>query len=106
MYRHWNEWRGPKYSHLFLHNIGEENYIDLNQGLKFDVPPIALGSANDYSFSPDGKEIAFTMNESNFLATSTNNDIFTLNLSDVKDGETTPYKKISVSLGNDNQPIY
>lgn len=106
MYKHWNEWRGPKYSHLFLHNIGKDNYIDLNQGLKFDVPPIALGSANDYSFSPDGKEIAFTMNESDFLATSTNNDIFTLNLSDVKDGETTPYKKISVSLGNDNQPIY
>lgn len=106
MYRHWNDWRGPKFSHLFLHSFGEDNYIDLNQGLKFDVPPIALGSANDYSFSQDGKEIAFTMNESNFLATSTNNDIFTLNLSDVKDGETTPYKKISVSLGNDNQPVY
>ncbi|MBK8944214.1 MAG: S9 family peptidase [Ignavibacteriae bacterium] len=106
MYRHWNDWRGPKYNHLFLHKIGEGNYIDLNQDLRFDVPPIALGSANDYSFSPDGNEIAFTMNESNFLATSTNNDIFILNLADIKDNESTPYKKISNSLGNDNQPIY
>lgn len=52
-----------------------------------------MGSANDYSFSPNENEIAFTMNESNFLATSTNNDIFILNVNDIKDGEQTPYKK-------------
>ncbi len=106
MYRHWNDWRGPKFNHLFIYDFKTKNYVDLNQGLKFDVPPIALGSSNDYSFSPDGNEIAFTMNESEFLATSTNNDIFILNTSDIKDGEQTPYKKISKSEGNDNQPIY
>ncbi|MCB9249781.1 MAG: S9 family peptidase [Ignavibacteriales bacterium] len=73
---------------------------------EYDVPPIALGSSNDFSFSPDEKEIAFTMNESKFLATSTNNDIFILDLEVLKDGQQINYKKISTSLGNDCQPVY
>jgi dipeptidyl aminopeptidase/acylaminoacyl peptidase len=46
------------------------------------------------------------MNTSNFLASSTNNDIFILNLKDIKEGVQTPNTKISTSEGNDNQPIY
>ncbi len=106
MYRHWNDWRGPKISHLFLYDLKNKVYTDLTLGSKADVPPLALGSANDYSFSPTGSEIAFTMNESDFLATSTNNDIFIIKVKDIKDGEKTPFKKISVSSGNDNQPVY
>lgn len=106
MYRHWNNWRGPKISHLFQYNFEKQNYTDLTLGSKYDVPPLALGSSNDYSFSPDGEEVAFTMNKSDFLATSTNNDIFVLRLSDVKQDEPSPYTKISTSLGNDNQPVY
>jgi len=106
MYRHWNDWRGSKISHLFLFDIEKDAYTDLLPGSKYDSPPLALGSSNDYSFSPTGNEIAFTMNESDFLATSTNNDVFIMKLSDVKDGEKTPYQKISMSEGNDNQPVY
>jgi dipeptidyl aminopeptidase/acylaminoacyl peptidase len=45
------------------------------------------------------------MNEASFLATSTNNDIFTVKVSDVLNNDW-KFKKISVSEGNDNQPIY
>jgi len=101
MYRHWNEWRGDKRSHLFLLNVKTKEYVDLTLNSKFDVPPIALGGDVDYALSPDGNEVAFTMNTDKDLATSTNNDVFIIN-------EKSPgqYKKISVSGGNDNGPVY
>ncbi len=106
MYRHWNEWRDDKRSHLFLLDVNTKDFIDLTFGSDFDVPPIALGSDNDYNFSPDGNEVAFTMNESDHLATSTNNDIFTVELNDLDKESGTPTEKISVSEGNDCEPIY
>lgn len=106
MYRHWNDWRGDKRSHLFVFDVMTKVSVDITLFSKSDVPPIALGSTKDFTFSPDGKEVAFTTNKDEFLATSTNNDIFLINLSDVKNGEKTSSKKISVSKGNDNQPVY
>ncbi len=106
MYRSWNEWRGEKRSHLFLYDIESKEYVDLILNSKSDVPPVDLGSSQDYSFSPDGKEISFTMNPDKVLATSTNNEVYILNISDIKKDEPTPYKKISISTGNDNQPVY
>ena len=106
MYRHWNDWRGPKISHLFMFNIENNIYTDLTLNSKSDVPPLALGSSKDFSFSPTGTEVAFSMNPDPILATSTNNEIFTINLAEVKENEKTPYKKISTSAGNDNHPVY
>ncbi len=106
LYRHWNDWRGEKRSHLFVLDVKTRQATDLTLYSRFDVPPIALGSANDYSFSPDGSEIAFTMNTDGFPATSTNNDIFIIKTADIKQGAGTKYVKISQSKGNDNQPVY
>ncbi len=106
MYRHWNEWREGKRSHLFLLDVETKSYQDLTTGSKHDVPPIALGSANDYSFSPDGYEIALTMNEDKVVATSTNNDIFIIDLRSMGKNSKLGWKKISLSKGNDNQPVY
>ncbi len=106
MYRHWNDWRGDKRSHLYWMNYGTKEYFDVTLTSNFDVPPIALGSANDYSLSPDGEEIAFTMNTDKMLATSTNNDIFILRVSDINKNGKTNFKQISTSKGNDNQPVY
>jgi len=106
MYKTWNDWRGDKRSHLFLYDLESKEYFDLMQGSTSDCPPIDLGSSQDYSFSPDGKEIAFVMNTDKMLAASTNNDIFIINIGDVKKNSVTPIKKISKSLGNDNQPVY
>ncbi len=101
MYRHWDDWRGPKRSHLFVMNLASKEATDLTLNCTHDTPPIALGSSNDYNFSPDGIEVAYTMNKDKMLATSTNNDIFILSL----DGKSKPIK-ISTSMGNDNQPVY
>ncbi|MEW6193999.1 MAG: S9 family peptidase [Bacteroidota bacterium] len=106
MYRSWNDWRGDKRSHLFLYDLQTKEYADLMSGNKSDCPPVDLGGYRDYTFSPDGKEIAFTMNPDKVVATSTNNEVYTINLADVKSGSSAPIKKISNSSGNDNQPVY
>ena len=104
MFRHWDSWRDEKRSHLFLYDVQTGEITDLLYKSKFDVPPVALGSG--YTFSPDGKEIAFCMNESDFIATSTNNDIFTIKLDEINKNGKTPYTKVSVSKGNDTSPAY
>jgi dipeptidyl aminopeptidase/acylaminoacyl peptidase len=101
MYRHWNNWRGEKRNHLFVMELNTKAITDLTLNSINDVPPIALGSSNDYNFSPDGREVVFTMNKDSMLATSTNNDIFIISLDGTGD-----QRKISESKGNDNQPIY
>jgi dipeptidyl aminopeptidase/acylaminoacyl peptidase len=106
LFRHWNEWRNGKWSHLFLLDTKTGKYDDLFLNEEKDVPPIALGSSNDYGFSPDGKEIAITMNPDTMVAISTNNEIYLIELKDVTGNAAVPLKKISVSKGNDNQPVY
>lgn len=106
MYKSWNDWRGPKRSHLFFYDLEKNVFTDLTKGAFYDVPPIDLGSSNDYTFSPDGKEIAFTANLDRKVEISTNNDIHIINVADIKINEAAPFKTISVSKGNDNQPVY
>ncbi len=106
MYRQWNRWLDDKRSHLFLFDAGSKEYIDLTYKMQNDVPPLDLGSDNDFNFSPDDKEIAFTMNPNSVVATSTNNEVYTVNLEGLKNDESAPTKKISESKGNDCQPVY
>jgi len=99
MYRHWNEWLEGNYSHLFLVSADGKNINDITPG-EFHTPTIALGSSHDYCFSPDGNEIAYVTNKNINASTSTNNDIYILNLKSDQPA------KISLSLGNDNNPQY
>ncbi len=100
MYRHWNSWRGEKRSHLFLLDVASGEFKDLTEGNKEDVPPPALGSSNDFNFSPDETEIVYTLNPSFSTAISTNNEIYLLDLSSMQT------KVISKSKGVDCQPVY
>jgi dipeptidyl aminopeptidase/acylaminoacyl peptidase len=106
MFRYWNRWLNGKRSHLFLFNTVSKEYDDLNYKMHNDVPPLDLGSSSDFNFSPDDKEIAFTMNPDTVVATSTNNEIYIVKVADIKQDEKAPVKKISESKGNDNQPVY
>ena len=106
MYRHWNEWRNGKRSHLFLFDIATKSSVDIISGMENDAPPLALGSAKDYAYSPNGNEFAFTMNPTSTVSNSTNNEIYTVQCSDVKAGTDIPRRLISTSPGNDNEPVY
>ena len=101
MYRHWNDWRGHKRSHLFILDVATGDFKDLTEGNKEDVPPPALGSSNDFNFSPDGTEVAYALNPEFTKATSTNIEIYLASLT----APQTP-KLISTSKGVDSQPVY
>ncbi len=107
MYRHWDEWRGGKINRIFLFDVKNKSSVSVTYNNKYDVPPIALGSSNDYNFSPDEKQIAFTMNIDQFISTSTDNDIFTINyLDEIQKGNKIPSVQLYDNNGNDNQPVY
>ncbi len=101
MFRHWNEWRGHKRGHLFLLDVASGKFKDLTEGNIEDVPPPALGSSNDFNFSPDGNQVAYTLNPEFTTAVSTNNEIYLLDLTSPSDA-----KLISQSKGVDCQPVY
>ena len=75
LYRHWASYRDDKRSHLFVIAAAGGAPLDLTPG-DHDVPPFSLGDPDDYAFSPDGREVAYTSNVEKVEATSTNKDIF------------------------------
>ena len=80
MYRHWNKWVEGKREHIFVQRIGGEP-LDLTPGDRDAVPTSETFSAGmDFSFSPDGSEIAYTATPvpSREEAWSTNHDIYTV----------------------------
>ncbi|HSA94305.1 MAG TPA: S9 family peptidase, partial [Terriglobales bacterium] len=99
LFRHWNKWDDGKRSHLFLVPVEGGSARDLTPG-DYDVPPFSLGGQDDYSFSPDGSEVAYTSNHDPVEATSTNEDIFVVK---VATGET---KQVTTNKGADSTPLY
>ena len=101
LFRHWNSWRDGQRSHLFVIPAVGGKAVDVSPG-DFDTPPISLGSAQDYAFSPDGTEIAFVRNIDPELrkGLGTNNDVFINSL----DGKN--LKQITDNRANDNGIAY
>ncbi len=99
MFRHWTSYFDGKYSHLFLVSADGGVARDLTPGAH-DVPPFSLGGQDQYDFSPDGKEIAYTSNIDEVRATSTNSDLFIV---PVTGGAP---KKITTNPGSDSTPLY
>ena len=77
MFRHWDEWWDHKRSHIFVINTKNGEMVDVTPG-DHDAPPISLGYG--YTFSPDDEQLYFTSNHDKVIATSTNNDIWSVNV--------------------------
>lgn len=104
MFRHWDEWWDHKRSHIFVQNLNNGQITDVTPG-DFDAPPIALGEG--YCFSPDDKQIIFNSNHAPVVATSTNNDIWSVSIE--KPGLPTLITiagKMRDFLGNDYTPQF
>lgn len=82
LYRHWDAWHDYAYSHLFLAPIGDDGRAgegrDLMAGLRVDCPVPPFGGEEQYSWAPDGKELAFTMKLVANPAESTDTDVYTV----------------------------
>jgi len=83
LYRHWTEWKDGTRTHVFLASAATGEARDVTPG-DFDAPPFQLGGPLQYAFSPDGKEMVFVSNHDRQPASSTNNDLWLISLSDPK----------------------
>ena len=101
MIRHWNVWDEGKKSHLFVADATTGEARDLTPKLEVNTPPAPFGDSNEYSWSPDGKELAFTAEPVKDHAWSTNTDIWSV---PADGGE---LKNLTASNpGADAQPAY
>jgi dipeptidyl aminopeptidase/acylaminoacyl peptidase len=81
LYRHWNAWRDGTFTHIFLVTVASGEIRDLTPG-NFDAPPFQLGGPVQYDFAPDGSSFVYVSNHDKDLASSTNNDLWSISLTD------------------------
>jgi dipeptidyl aminopeptidase/acylaminoacyl peptidase len=77
LYKHWDEWRDVKRTHIFVVSSKGGTAREMTKG-DFDSPPYAASTDVDIAFSPDSSEIAYLRNPDRVEATSTNSDIFVM----------------------------
>ena len=100
LYKHWDEWRDVKRTHVFVVASKGGTARELTPG-DFDSPPYAASTGVDYAFSPDSTEIAFLRNPDKVEAISTNSDIYVMNLASGATKNITQRNR-----GYDAAPIY
>ncbi len=106
MYRHWSSWHDYAYSHLFVAEIGEDgragDAVDLMEDMRVDCPVPPFGGSEQYNWSPDGTEIAFTMKDVDRWSESTNSDVYLVAID-------APGSHTNLSEGQpgyDNDPVF
>jgi dipeptidyl aminopeptidase/acylaminoacyl peptidase len=100
LFKHWNEWRDRKRSHVFIVPSNGGVPRDMTPG-DFDSPPYAASTGHDYAFSPDSREIAYLRNPDKIEAISTNSDIYVAPVSGGEGKNITAANK-----GYDVSPVY
>ena len=68
LFKHWDEWRDVKRTHVFVVSSKGGTSRDLTTG-DFDSPPYAAASGVDFAFSPDSTEVAYLRNPDKVEAT-------------------------------------
>ena len=100
LFKHWDEWRDVKRTHVFVVSSKGGTSRDLTTG-DFDSPPYAAASGVDFAFSPDSTEIAYLRNPDKVEATSTNSDIY---VAPVSGGQ--PKNITANNHGYDASPVF
>ncbi len=84
MYRHWDTWEDGLYSHIFVADLSGgivKSAKDIMQGEPYDSPLKPFSGMEEISWTPDGKQIAYTCKKlkGKAYAFSTNSDIYLYN---------------------------
>ena len=102
MYRHWNAWDEGTRSHLFTVAIAGGTPRDVTQGARYDVPPGPFAGSEGYTWSNDGRALAYTAKDQGRAdAWTTDLNVYTVSA----DGGTAQV----ITAGNkgaDQNPVY
>ena len=101
LYRHWTAWSEGKRLHLFVVPSSGGAARDLIPGADYDVPPPQREGPHPIAFAPDSRTIAYTAVADRVEATSTNGDLFEVDVT----GAGMP-KRLTTNPGFDGAPAY
>ena len=105
MYKHWDEWV-ETIPHIFIAPVGGEAIMggkDILEGEPYEAPTKPFGGAEELSWSPDGKTLAYSSRKKTGMeySLSTNTDIY---LYDLASGQT---RNITEGMGGyDTHPRF
>jgi dipeptidyl aminopeptidase/acylaminoacyl peptidase len=102
LYRHWTAWKDGTRTHIFLASVATGEVKDLTLG-QFDAPAFQLGGPLQYDFSPDGAEFVYVSNRDKDLASSTNNDLWLISMTN---REAKPRNITASNSAYDGSPTY
>lgn len=105
-YRHWDTYNDGTHNHVGYTKAGDKDktsFIDIMPKEPFDSPQKPHGGEEDYTWSPDGKNIVYVCKKKSgtAYATSTNTDLYEYNLDTKKTINLTP-----ANNGYDTAPAY
>jgi len=99
--RHWDVWMDENVSNLFIIPAKGGTPKNLMEGEEYDTPLRPYGGVGHIAWSPDGTEITYTSKKVDDMMTSTNSDLYVVN---IQTGETRNIT--SSNLGYDFYPSY
>jgi dipeptidyl aminopeptidase/acylaminoacyl peptidase len=104
--RHWDTWADGRKSQVFALGLNDSGVaqgtpVNLTGGIG-DVPGKPFGGREDYSFSPDGSQVAFSARVSSGEPWSTNFDVYVV----AADGTTPPQNLTADNKAWDAQPQF
>ncbi|HEY4210405.1 MAG TPA: S9 family peptidase [Steroidobacteraceae bacterium] len=105
--RHWDTWGNGTRSHLFAATIGADGKagkeVDVSKPLDGDVPSKPFGGDEEYTFSPDGRSVVFSLRVAGKSEPwSTNFDLFQT----PSDGSAAPRDLTADNPAWDTQPVF
>ncbi len=103
MYRHWDTWEDGKFNHIILYAGNEANGVDIMEGEPYNCPTEPFGGEEDYTWSPDGKQIIYVAKKKagKDYATSTNTDLYAYDIETQKTSNLT-----QGMMGYDTHPLF
>jgi dipeptidyl aminopeptidase/acylaminoacyl peptidase len=102
--RHWDTWEDGRRSHVFvLPADGGHEGVDVMKGLDGDSPSIPFGGPEEYTFTPDGEAVVFTVRlAGNEEPWSTDFDLYLA----PADGSNAPRLLTEDNRAWDTQPVF